>query len=168
MTESLAEASYVGDLGNGLVRRWSTQAGDAAEVGYLMATVFRDKEDAELRPSEIDAARIFLSGNFPFAGPGDFAVIEDTTRSEHRIVACTCYFRHEWSYAGIRFGVGRPEEVATHPEYRNRGLVRALLRDGPRACGQWRHGAGDHRHRILYRQFGYEYVLDLGAFARCN
>ncbi|MCB0116652.1 MAG: GNAT family N-acetyltransferase [Caldilineaceae bacterium] len=165
MTDSLAEASYVGDLGNGLVRRWSTQAGDAAEVGYLMATVFRDKEDAELRPSEIDAARIFLSGNFPFAGPGDFAVIEDTTRSEHRIVACTCYFRHEWSYAGIRFGVGRPEEVATHPEYRNRGLVRALFEMvHARSAAN-----GDMAQAItgieyFYRQFGYEYVLDLGGF----
>ncbi len=164
MTTSLADASYVGDLGNGLIRRWSTQADDA-EVGYLMATVFRESAEEPLRPSEIDSARIFMSGKFPFMGPGDFAVIEDTTRREHGLVACTAYFRHEWSYAGIRFGVGRPEEVATLPEYRNRGLVRALFE-----MVHTRSAAnGDLAQAItgieyFYRQFGYEYVLDLDGY----
>jgi hypothetical protein len=164
MTTSIADASYVGDLGNGLVRRWSKPEDDA-EIGYLMATVFRESPDEPLRASEIDSARVFMSGSFPFARPGDFAVVEDTTRSEHRLVACTCYFRHEWSYAGIRFGVGRPEEVATHPDYRNRGLVRSLFEMiHARSAAN-----GDLAQAItgieyFYRQFGYEYVLDLDGF----
>ncbi|MBI1296895.1 GNAT family N-acetyltransferase [bacterium] len=164
MTTSLADASYIGDLGNGLIRRWSKPEDDV-EVGYLMATGFRDSADAPLRPSEIDSARIFMSGSFPFMGPGDFAVVEDTTRSEHRLVACTCYFRHEWSYGGIHFGVGRPEEVVTHPDYRNRGLVRAIFEMvHARSAAN-----GDLVQAItgieyFYRQFGYEYVLDLDGF----
>ena len=30
-----------------------------------------------------------------------------------------------WTYGGVPFEVGRPELVATHPDYRRRGLVRA-------------------------------------------
>lgn len=161
MSIQLDDPTFVGDLGNGLIRRWSTAA-DQPEIGHLMATVFRNSEDAPIRLSEIDASRIFMSGNFPFMGPGDFAVVEDTNRQAHRLVACTCLFRHQWSYAGIPFGVGRPEEVATLPDYRNRGLVRALFEMvHARSTAK-----GDLAQAItgipyFYRQFGYEFVLDL-------
>jgi hypothetical protein len=74
-----------------------------------------------------ELARIFMSENFPYMNAGDFAVVEDTSQAERPIVACTCLWRHRWSYAGIPFGVGRPEYVATDPAYRNRGLVRRLF-----------------------------------------
>ncbi|MBX2997879.1 MAG: GNAT family N-acetyltransferase [Caldilineaceae bacterium] len=161
MSTQLSDPSYIGDLGDGLIRRWSTAA-DQPEIGHLMGTVFRNSETEPIRPSEIDASRIYMSGNFPFMGPGDFAVVEDTQRQEHRLVACTCLFSHQWSYAGIPFGVGRPEEVATLPDYRNRGLVRALFEMvHARSTAK-----GDLAQAItgipyFYRQFGYEFVLDL-------
>jgi GNAT superfamily N-acetyltransferase len=161
MSTQLADPTYVGDLGNGLIRRWSTAA-DQPEIGHLMGTVFRNSADEPIRPSEIDASRIMMSGAFPFMGPGDFAVIEDKNRQEHPLVACTCFFRHEWSYGSIPFGVGRPEEVATLPDYRNRGLVRALFE-----MIHARSAAEGHLAQAItgipyfYRQFGYEFVLDL-------
>jgi hypothetical protein len=36
--------------------------------------------------------------------------------------------RQTWSYAGVPFGVGRLELVATHPDYRRRGLITRQLR----------------------------------------
>jgi hypothetical protein len=163
MSAQLAESNYIGELGDGLIRRWSTQA-DQPEIGHLMATVFRNSQDDPLHPSEVDQSRLMMGPDFPFMGPGDFAVVEDTRRQEHSIVACTCLFRHQWSYAGIPFGVGRPEQVATDPDYRNRGLVRVLFE-----MVHARSTAEGHLAQAItgipyfYRQFGYEFVLDLGG-----
>jgi GNAT superfamily N-acetyltransferase len=161
MTSQLAEPTYVGDLGDGLIRRWTTAA-DTEKVGRLMASVFRDGADKPPRAREMDEARVVMSVAFPFMGPGDFAVVEDTSRPERPLVACTSLFRHQWSYAGIPFGVGRPEEVATDPDYRNRGLIRSLME-----MVHARSTAEGHLVQAItgipyfYRQFGYEYVLDL-------
>ena len=62
--------------------------------------------------------------------------------------------------------VGRPEQVATHPDYRRRGLVRALFE----AFHQRSAADGELLQAItgieyFYRQFGYEYALDLAAIA---
>ena len=163
MSAQLAEPNYVGDHGDGLIRRWSTQA-DQPDIGHLMATVFRDSPDDPLDPGEIDLSRVLMGPGFPFMGSGDFAIVEDTRRNEYPIIACTCLFRHQWSYAGIPFGVGRPEHVATDPAYRNRGLVRALFE-----MVHARSTAEGHLAQAItgipyfYRQFGYEYVLDLGG-----
>ena len=161
MAALLASPTYVGDLGNGLICRWSTHT-DTEKIGHLMAFVFRNSPDDPLRPSEMDEARVVMSPEFPFMGAGDFAVVEDTSRPERPLVACTSLFRHQWSYAGVPFGVGRPEEVATDPAYRNRGLVRALF-----AMIHARSAEEGHLAQAItgiayfYRQFGYEYVLDL-------
>jgi hypothetical protein len=60
--------------------------------------------------------------------------------------------------------VGQPENVATDPAYRHRGLVRALFE-----MVHARSAAEGHLVQVItgipyfYRQFGYEYVLDLGG-----
>lgn len=160
-TASLAAPDYVGDLGDGLIRRWSTAA-DAAKIGQCLSMVYRSSPDAPANLRAQDEARVYMNTDFPFMGPNDFAIVEDTTRPGAPVVAATCFFRHEWSYAGIRFGVGRPEDVATDPAYRNRGLVRALF-----AMIHARSAAEGHLVQAItgipyfYRQFGYEYVLDL-------
>lgn len=93
-------------------------------------------------------------------GPTDFAVIEDTSKEGRPIVACTCGWRHTWTYEGIPFQVGRPEMVATDPAYRHCGLIRALFEIvHARSAAQ-----GDLVQAItginyFYRQFGYEYAL---------
>ncbi len=163
MPSHLADPNYIGDLGDGLIRRWSSAA-DVEKIGRLMALVYRDSADEPPRIREMDEARVVMGATFPFMGAGDFALVEDTRQPERPCVACTSLFRHRWSYAGIPFGVGRPEEVATDPAYRKRGLVRSLMEMvHARSTAK-----GDLVQAItgipyFYRQFGYEYVLDLGG-----
>ncbi len=72
--------------------------------------------------------------------------------------------RQTWEYDGITFPVGRPEAVATKVAYRNRGLIRAIFGLLHARCDE----RGDLAVGITgiyyyYRQFGYEYALDLGG-----
>jgi hypothetical protein len=161
MTTSLADPNHQNDLGGGLIRRWSTAA-DTEKIGLLLSTVHRDSADEPLNVISQDLARIFMSGNFPFMDAGDFAVVEDTSHPDRPIVACTCLWRHQWRYADIPIGVGRPEYVATDPAYRNRGLVRSIFE-----LIHARSAAEGHLLQAItgipyfYRQFGYEFVLEL-------
>jgi GNAT superfamily N-acetyltransferase len=165
MSTRLADPNFMGDLGHGLVRRWSTAA-DWPRIGQLIGSVFTDGPDTGFNERAADVARIVLSETlpFPFMTPNDFAFVEDTSKPECPVVACTCFWRHEWSYGGIKFGVGQPEMVATDPAYRNRGLVRSLME-----MVHARSAAEGHLVQAItgihyfYRQFGYEYVLDLGG-----
>ncbi len=163
MPATMADQIFRGDLGNGLIRRWSTRA-DQDGIARCLATVFRDGPDAPLNAHAFDEVRIQMSPGYPFMGAGDYALVEDSSRPDRPVVACTCAWRHQWSYGGIRFGVGQPEMVATLPEYRNRGLVRSLF--------DMVHARSTARGELVqaitgipyfYRQFGYEYVLDLGG-----
>jgi hypothetical protein len=87
-------------------------------------------------------------------------VVEDTATG--RIVSALFLVSQVWSYAGMSLAVGQPELVATHPDYRRRGLVRAQFR----VIHQWSEAAG-HRFQFIggipwyYRQFGYVYGLDV-------
>lgn len=161
-----AAPEYREELGEGLVRRWSTAA-DWEKIGHCLATVYRGSPDEPLPPYMPTWVAILFSPGFPLMGPEDFAVVEDTSRPEAPIVACACLWRQCWSLGGIRFGVGRTEYVATLPEYRNRGLIRGLM--------EMIHARSEARGDLVqaitgipfyYRQFGYEYVLDLGGSRR--
>jgi len=124
--------------------------------------VFRDGPDEPPNTSIAALMREAMSGRFPPMGAGDVAVVEDTRRREHRLVCCTCLWRLAWDYEGIPFAVGRPEIVATDPQYRKRGLVRAvfeLVHARSEAEGHLAQGITGIYY--FYRQFGYEYALDL-------
>ncbi len=159
----LASPGFVGQLADGLVRRWTTPA-DTPRLGELLGTVWVDHEDEVPNPRTAHEAQLLMEPGFPFGTPYDAAVVEDTAQPARPLVACTFLWRHRWSFAGTPIGVTRPEIVATHPGYRRRGLVRALF--------EMVHARGDLEGNPLsaitgipyfYRQFGYEYVLDLGA-----
>ena len=163
MADSLAAADYVGSLGNGLVRRWSTPA-DVEKIALCTGTVFRHRADEPPNEAVANECRVMLSPGFPLMGPGDFAVVEDTSLPERPVVACLCCWSHRWNLGGVSFGVGRPEIVATLPAYRKRGLIRALF--------EMFHARSAARSEMVqaitgieyyYRQFGYEYALDLGG-----
>lgn len=151
------------DLGDGLIQRWSTAA-DTEKIGELMAKVYRDSEDEAFSPRARDRARQLMRDTHPFMTPNDYALIEDTSKPGSPAVAALCVWSHQWSYAGIPFGVGRPEFVLTDADYRNRGLVRKLFEQF-----HARSAAEGHLLQAItgisyfYRQFGYEYVLDLGG-----
>jgi GNAT superfamily N-acetyltransferase len=153
--------NYRRELGEGLIQRWSTPK-DTENIAQLIGLVYRDKEDEPLNLRAIDSVRRHMSGDFPLMGSGDYAVIENTGKEGNPLVACTCLWRQEWEYEGIAFGVGQPEFVATHPDYRNRGLIRALfdmVHTRSEEEGHLVQGITGITH--FYRQFGYEYALEL-------
>lgn len=160
-TLTATSPDYRRELGGGLIQRWSTRE-DTENIAQLCGIVFRDKEDEPLNSDMVRAVRRQMSGDFPLMGPGDYAVIEDTGKEGNPLVACTCLWRREWEYEGIAFGVGQPEFVATHPDYRNRGLIRALFdMVHARSEAEGHLVQGITGIPYFYRQFGYEYALEL-------
>ncbi|GCE50215.1 acetyltransferase (GNAT) family protein [Thermosporothrix hazakensis] len=158
---SVLDPAFRRDLGDGLVLRWST-ADDIERIATLHSLVHRDAVDAPPNEEYIRQIRRMMSDDFPLMGPRDFGVVEDTSKAGNPIIATTAVWRHTWAYEGIPFHVGRPEMVATDPAYRNRGLIRALFElFHARSEAQ-----GDLVQAItgisyFYRQFGYEYALEL-------
>jgi len=149
-------------LGDGLALRWST-ADDTEAIAELVGHVFRDGPEDGPNPLTSAYARALLSGRSPVMAPDDFTVVEEITGAG-RIVACACLLAQTWRYGSVVFKVGRPELAATHPDYRRRGLIRAIF-----AALHARSSArGDLAQAItgieyFYRQFGYEYALELGG-----
>ncbi len=151
------------DLGDGLVLRWSTAA-DADDIVELVGRVFREKEDAEPNVGLSHTVRRYVRGDYPFMGPDDFLVVEDTRKDGNRIVACTCYLLEDWEFDGIPIPAARPEIVATDPAYRNRGLIRSIFDTvHERAERDGRVIQGITGIPYFYRQFGYEFAIDLGG-----
>ena len=92
----------------------------------------------------------------------DVIVVEDPKIGQ--IVSSCVYFQQTWSYCGIPVPFGRPELVSTHPDFRNRGLIRRQF--------DLMHKWGDKRGHLVqgitgiayfYNQFGYELALEMGA-----
>ncbi len=161
MAFALASSDYSEELGGGLVRRWSTEA-DQEKIGLCLAEAFRRGADDPVDRRMINRAVTMFSPGFPHMGPGDYAVVEDTSLPARPIVACASLWHQHWSLGGIPLDAGRPEYVGTMPEYRNRGLVRAVFEMlHARSAAR-----GDHLQIIFgiphyYRQFGYEYAADI-------
>jgi hypothetical protein len=163
MGKEQADPFYRCELGDGLVLRWSTSV-DTPALARLVSQVFREREDAPPNTFLERLVEELMSGAHPLMGPGDFAVVEDQSRQEHPLVACTCLWRHTWEYEGVAFGVGRPEIVASDPAYRHRGLVRALFElIHARSEAEGHLVQGITGIPYFYRLFGYEYALHLGG-----
>ena len=166
MTQTSTISSLVPrDLGGGLILRRSTRA-DTARVAEFDAAIF--SEPPVVGPDETIAAWVgdLLVSDHPTFGEGDFLIVEDTATG--KIVSSSCWISQTWTYGGIPFKVGRPEVVATDPDYRRRGLVRAQF--------EAFHALSAERGELVqaitgipyyYRQFGYEMALDLGGGPGC-
>jgi hypothetical protein len=149
------------DLGDGLLLRRGIAA-DTGQLAAFHADLHRDPGVEEPEAGVAAWVRDLMSGAHPTMGPADFTVVEDLRRGT--IVSSLCLISQTWSYAGIPFGVGRPELVATHPDYRRRGLVRAQFD----VIHHWSAQRGELVQGItgipyFYRQFGYEMALNLGG-----
>jgi hypothetical protein len=161
MTTERASQDYQQDLGDGLRLRWSTQA-DSEKIADLIGHTFRDKADEPPNTWLMAEVHNQMSGTYPITTPNDYALIEDTSKPGNPLVACSCLWRHEWVYEGVPFMVGRPEFVASDTNYRKRGLIRHIFTQL-----HARSTAEGHLVQAItgipnfYRQFGYEYVLDL-------
>ena len=153
--------TIIRDLGDGLVLRRSSAA-DAHKLVDFNGNLHR--EPGAEGPEEHVAAWVgeLMSGDHPTFDVGDFTIVEDTGTGA--IVSCLCLISQTWSYGGIRFGMGRPELVGTHSDYRNRGLIRAQFD----VIHGWSAERGEMVQAItgipwFYRQFGYEMAITLGG-----
>ncbi len=158
MTDNGRVGSLRRDLGDGLTLR-SARHDDAAELVDFNATMHAD---AGLPGSTLAewTRDLFETPHPTFRVERDVTVVEDTASG--RIVSALFLIPQVWSYAGVSIKAGQPELIATHPDYRRRGLVRAqfeVIHDWSRAGGQlWQFIAGIAWY---YRQFGYAYAVDL-------
>jgi hypothetical protein len=153
------EKEVVHDFGDGLVLRQAVPD-DAEALAEFNGRVHSDR-GWELPDVGVAAwVRDLMTKPHPTFAVGDFLVVEDTGSS--KIVSSTNLIPQTWSYDGIEFGVGRPELVGTHPDYRRRGLVRAQFE----VLHRWSAERG-HKLQVVsgipyyYRQFGYEMGLNL-------
>ena len=146
------------DLGDGLVLRVATTH-DTEPLAEFTGRVFgRDRIDELV----VLYTRDMMRASHPIIGPSNVLIVEDTRA--RKIVSTTCLIPQTWTFAGIPFGVGRPEVVATDPGYRRRGLVRQqfeVLHAMSEAMGHLMQGITGIPW--YYRQFDYEYALDLGG-----
>lgn len=101
----------------------------------------------------------------PLIAVDDHLIIEDVATGA--IASTVQLIRQSWRYAGLPLPVGQIELVGTAPAYRRRGLVRRLIAEAHRLSAE----RGDLVQMIggkanYYRQFGYEYALELGGGRR--
>ncbi len=149
------------DLGDGLRLRFAT----VDDIEALAQFNGRIHASAGFNQFIAQWTREFAAPSHPTCGPDNVTLVEDTQAGQ--IVSSICLIPQTWTFDGIPFPVGRPEAVGTDPAYRRRGLVRAQFdvlhaksdREGHLAQGitgiPW-----------YYRQFGYEYAIDLDG-GRC-
>ncbi|KAF8974922.1 hypothetical protein BGZ46_009594 [Entomortierella lignicola] len=158
------------DIGDGLIMRWSTRA-DAENVGDLIGDAFRwlvfsgvpDGVIPESHQSFKASAKRLLSGKSSVMADQDYALVEDTKYKpgKNPIVACVSLHRVHAYYGCVDLFFGKPELIATNPEYRNKGFIRRLLFEMIHPESEARGDALQFIPGIphYYRQFGYEYAL---------
>ena len=149
------------NLGDGLVLRWATPADteELADFNVRMHSDDPEKPETWLAHWTEDLMR----GDHPTTAASDFTVVVDEN-ADGKIISSMNLISQTWLYEGIPIGVGRPELVATDPDYRRRGLVREQFA----AIHAKSEARGELVQAITgipwyYRQFGYGMALDLGG-----
>jgi hypothetical protein len=145
------------DLGDGLVLRCANPS-DVEPLSEFNGMIHGDNAPDARRVAAW--TRDLAEKPHPTYKVEDFTIVEDTRTG--KIVSSMNLISQTWSYGGIEFGVGRPELVGTHTDYRNRGLVRAQFE----LVHQWSTERGELMQAITgipyyYRLFGYEMAVDL-------
>ena len=151
--------NIIRDLGNGLILRHGSPD-DADALCAFNARIHGDGEEDAKRVAAW--TRDLISRPHPTLKPEDFTIVEEAATG--RIVSSLNLIPQTWTYEGIEFGVGRPELVATDSNYRGKGLVRIQFDEIHRWCEE--RGLmvqGITGIPYFYRQFGYEFALDLGG-----
>lgn len=159
------------DMGDGVVVRHATERDIDAVVASNGMMWARSDED---EPTEwaMTWTRALMDGSHPTTRAHHFTVAVDTRTK--KIVSACGYIPQRWTYGCadrsepvVEFGVGRPEIVQTHRDYRRRGLVRTqfdlLHEQADRLGTEVLVIDGIHQY---YRQFGYEYALERYPYRR--
>ena len=158
MSDGAPVGSLPRALGDGLTLRCARHD-DADELVEFNATMHAGVHTPG--SALADWTRDLFETPYPtFRVERDVTVVEDTASGQ--IVSAMFLLPQVWSYAGTPISAGQPELVATHPDYRRRGLIRAqfdVIHEWGRARGQvWQFIGGIPWY---YRQFGYSYAIDL-------
>lgn len=151
------------ELDNGLTLRSLSEGiqSDYDNLPQFYVDVFagEGEDDAEtIGPWTED----LISGNHPTMSLDDVWVIVDSVKDE-QIVSALLLIPQVWRYDAIEFPVGRVEIVATHKDYRRRGLIRQLMavaHERSASLGHMVQGITGIQH--YYRQFGYGMAINLG------
>jgi GNAT superfamily N-acetyltransferase len=147
---------------DGLILRTLSEgiASDRQNLAEFYFSVFRhtgpEEEERLLIPWVAD-----LIGGHPTVTADDVFVVVDPAQAD-KIVSATLLIPQTWQYAGIPIEVGRPELVATDPDYQRRGLVGALfeaVHKRSAALGHTVQAITGIEH--FYRRFGYTMAVDL-------
>ena len=159
MNTETQTGAIIRDLGDELILRRSRQEDADALVSFHQLLHSDEKPE---KPDERVGAwtRDLMTLPHPTFHPEDFIIVENIPTG--KIVSSMNLISQTWSYAGIEFGVGRPELVATLPEYRQRGLICTQFKE----IHRWSEERSEQVQAItgipfFYRQFGYEMCLDL-------
>lgn len=153
-------------LPNGLILRSLAEGhpSDRAGLPDFYAAVNTEGESDHVQEGMRLWTRDLMDGH-PTVTPDDIFVVVDPAQND-RIVSATLLIPQTWRYEGIAFPVGRPELVGTLPDYRARGLVRALfdaVHARSAALGHMVQGITGIPH--FYRQFGYTMAVELDQHA---
>ncbi len=133
----------------------------------LVLRAVRDERDvaafADLHTRYVSAAEGVtcsrLMQHHPENTYDDFLVVEDQQTGQ--LVSTVCLIPWRFSFEGVPLRAAMLEMVVTHPDYRRRGLVRALIERFHRHAAE-----GDYDLCFIegipyyYRQFGYTYAID--------
>ena len=116
-TENIIET-----LNDGLILRTATMD-DAEALSQFNGKVHVDPGEDFVEHISL-WTKDLLNGMHPTTRPEDITIVEDTNTGE--IISTVSLIGQTWAYEGIEFPVGRPELVATHKDYRRRGLIRMV------------------------------------------
>jgi hypothetical protein len=157
--QAVSDDAIFRELGDGLVLRRSSPTDRERIAEFHANTLLAPDETPPLERLQYWLLDL-LGGEHPTGRPGDFLYVEDTATG--RIVSSVGLFSVTWTYDGVPIAVGQPDVVSTAPDFRRRGLVARQFAE----IHAWSDRQG-HLMQVIpgipwyYRQFGYEYALNL-------
>jgi len=146
-------APYKENLGNGLILRTIRNKCDIERYAAFHAATVSEAEG-------ITCA--YLPRHHPEASYDDFLFVEDECTGA--VVSTICLIPWHCRYEDVTLDVAMLEMVATHPDYRHRGLIRAQVNRFHQMVSE----RGFDLSIIegipyYYRQYGYGYAIDHAA-----
>ncbi|MGQ9553992.1 MAG: GNAT family N-acetyltransferase [Anaerolineae bacterium] len=144
---------YEKSLGNGLTLRSVRNERDVERYSAFHFDLFHNTECVT-----VDR----LLHYHPEISYEDFWFVED--ESNGRIAATVCLVPWHCRFDEVELDMAQLEVVATHPDYRRRGLIRVLIgRFHERAAERNIHICAIGGIPYYYRQFGYAYAVDMAV-----
>lgn len=147
---------------DGLILRSLGEGVDSDRENFAAFLYAGFENEGDWREARTTAWVNDLMNTHPLMSLDNFWVVVDPTKND-KIVSGLLMIPQIWRYEDIEIPVGRPELIATLPEYRRRGLIRELMN----TCHEYSRQQGHLLNGITgipyyYRQFGYAMAVYLG------